>query len=249
MWTIYLLWINIWFAQENPTLDQLMQEHYKAINIERLNQINSLEMKGYVAFYLNESQFKYKEAKLSGNFTEFILLPNQRYYESSFKGVAGNYIQGYNDGRSWTKDGGGFKKNALNKKDALIFEQKFDITPNLYNCRPKGFTPSMEGKKSIEGKKYYCIKLTANDEVDLFYYLDTKTYVVKLISIVKEDGEYENWEKMYFDDYKNVDGIIFPHKQCVKIKYGGNVTTMLYNYTDVKIDIDIDRSIFEMPIN
>ena len=42
---------------------------------------------------------------------------------------------------------------------------------------------------------------------------------------------------------------MIPHAQYDKLKYGGNITTTLCNYTDIKINSNIDPSIFDMPEN
>ena len=66
---------------------------------------------------------------------------------------------------------------------------------------------------------------------------------------MQEEKDNENWTKRYFYNYKIVYGIMIPHAKYDKLKYGGNITTTLCNYTDIKINSNIDPSIFDMPEN
>ena len=230
-------------------LEEVLEKHIEAIDIEHLCEIQSLEMKGHVAFYLNEEHYNNSESNLEGSFTEIIKLPAQRYFESNFDYVGGFHVQCYDGHNSWVKDGGSYRPSKLNKTETIQAGQKFDIVPNLMQCGQKDFKSMYLGKKDIEGKKYHCIKLQYENGDELFYYLHTKSFLIRIISFMKDIHENTEWVVRYFDNYKSIDGIMFPHTQYDKMKYGKDVTTMIYHYKEFKINQGIDSTIFKIPQN
>ena len=246
--SIFISVILIFNFPAETQLEKILQKHYKAINIESLNKIKSLEMKGEVEFYLNEESFEKGKPNLAGTFNEIIKLPKQRYYESNFVEVEGSYRQAYNQGEKWIIDGGGLKTNTLNEKAQLKAELWFDITPNLIDLEKRGFNSTYLGKRKHNDQLYHYIKLTHKHGVH-FYYLDLKNYLVRIVSFKDEEKMEGHWIKSFFDDYKLIGNIMFAHTRYQKAQVGNDITTMLLRYTDIKTNTLIDQVIFQTPEN
>lgn len=232
--------------QETSKLDKILEKHYGSINYDELKLISSLEMEGAVDFYLDKTAFESQSPSLSGRFREIIKRPDQRYYESSFNNVDGTFQQAYNGKEKWGIDGGGLKVQELNEKAYLESQLSFDVTPNLYRLEERGFEAFYLGKLKLDDHQYYCIKLI-HEHGTHFYYLDLRTYLVRIIAFQDENVEDTNWNKRHYDDYKRIGDIMFSHTQYEKMNVYGNETTMIFKYEDIQLNNNIDPRIFNIP--
>ena len=248
---IFIVWISICLAQidQEENLQNILQKHHKAVNLDLLLSIKSLEKKGKVNFYLNEQNFEKGESNLYGTYLELIQLPDQRYFKSSFDQTIASYEQCVNGSKSWVKDGGGYRSTELNKSEQLTFSLDFNLIPHLIMEEKNPSHLKYCGKTAIEDKKYYCISMQTEEGNNLYYYLDVDSYLVGIVSYMIEFSENDEWAIRYYNDYKFVHSLPFPHIQVNRMKFGNDWTTMVYHTESIAIDKAIDISIFEMPEN
>ncbi len=126
---------------------------------------------------------------------------------------------------------------------AKDLKARADYDGLLYNWKSKGHLVELAGVDSVEGTMVYKIKLTRNDGAIEFYYIDTQKFMLqKQLSYCKMQGKDVEVE-IFYSDFKNVDGIVFPFLQ--KTKMGGQLYSNV-EYETIEIDKTVDEKIFEM---
>ena len=249
MFTSFVLIVGLLF--QNPPesqLDKVLEKHRKSIKVEYLNSAKTLAGKGDAKFYVSEEKYCINSPYLTGTFKELIKRPDKRYYEHKLKNVDGTYRYAQNNNFNWAIGGGGLKSSTLDEKAMLRSKLTLDIVPNLLNLDKRGFSPEYFGKRKIDNQIYHCIQLTHSHGIHI-YYLDIKSCLVSIVVFKDRNLEENSWSKYYFQDYKIVDNIIFPHTRIEKVNMPNDMITQVYRYTNVRINESIDPSIFKAPEN
>lgn len=141
---------------------------------------------------------------------------------------AGIYRRGYDGQVGWIKDKCGVKRDEsagkrrfdwlLNPQNALCIEDYF---PNLV----------LEDTQQVRGHTVYVLK---SPELHRPLFFDTTTGLLI--------GFGHNWE---IHDYREVDGVLFPHRVHLSRKGGSTV----YEFEQVEHNTKIDDSLFSMPVD
>ncbi|HSO22618.1 MAG TPA: hypothetical protein VLT81_06905 [Chondromyces sp.] len=115
----------------------------------------------------------------------------------------------------------------------------------LVNFKAKGHTVELVGEEEVDGTRAYKLKVTkANGDVD-FLFLDAEYFVEFKTEAPRELLGNEVEISTVIGDYKEVDGLLFPHS--MEIAYGGGPANQVLTITDVELGVDIPESRFVMP--
>ncbi len=139
---------------------------------------------------------------------------------------AGTNRRGYDGQVGWIKDKCGAKR------DESAGKRRFDWLLNPQNAlRIEEYFPSLtlEDTQHVRGHTVYVLK---SPELHQPLFFDTTTGL--LIGIG------HNWE---IHDYREVDGVLFPHRVHLSRKGGSTV----YEFSEVKHNVMVNDSIFTMP--
>lgn len=100
------------------------------------------------------------------------------------------------------------------------------------------------GTEKIQGKQCYKVVLTGTDGVQEIRHFDKENGLqLKRTSVYGSGGNRGvAWER-YFDDYREVDGVLIPH--LVRILLSGEERTMVVNSVKHNVDLSSDR--FDLP--
>jgi outer membrane lipoprotein-sorting protein len=114
----------------------------------------------------------------------------------------------------------------------------------LLGYKEKGKTVELAGIVNEQGREAYTIKQT-DDKIERFIYLDKNNLELFKIWLTLENTQGEMVElDMNFENYKDVDGILFPHDMEYKI---GNQGKIRISIEDIKLNTEIDDLIFKFP--
>ena len=119
-----------------------------------------------------------------------------------------------------------------------------DLGGSLLNYKEKGSTLELVGKEKLDGADVYHLKLTEkNGEVTNMFISTSTYYTLKTSGKRKVQGQEVDVDVTY-SNFKQVDGITFPHTTEVPSPMGG---TMTMETESIKLNPTIDEAIFKKP--
>jgi predicted Zn-dependent peptidase len=140
------------------------------------------------------------------------------FQKSYFDGKTGASTNMQTGSKNYTED----EINSKKKMTGLFPEM---------NYASEGLNTELIGIENQNGSDVYVLKVI-NGSTETFDYYDTKTFLkLKSISIQKEGEEVQETTSNY-SDYKEVDGILFPHSVSIamgEVVFSGKITSILVN--------------------
>lgn len=140
------------------------------------------------------------------------------FQKSYFDGKTGVSTNMQTGSKNYTED----EINSKKKMTGLFPEMNYVI---------EGLNTELVGIENQNGSDVYVLKVV-NGATETFDYYNTKTFLkLKTISIQKEGEEVQETTSNY-SDYKEVDGILFPHTVTIamgEVVFSGKITSILVN--------------------
>ncbi len=135
-------------------------------------------------------------------------------------------------GSSWNMQGG---KKEMSAEDIAAKNKSNGLLPEL-NYGKTGMNYELTGIENINGKDAYVLKVL-DGQSETYEYYDVATYMkVKTVSIRTEEGETTEMSTAYAD-YKDVNGILFPHSLVISVGEAGFSGTVTSIEVNGKIDL------------
>jgi zinc protease len=135
-------------------------------------------------------------------------------------------------GSSWNMQGG---KKEMSAEDIAAKNKSNGLLPEL-NYGKTGMNYELTGIENINGKDVYVLKVM-DGLSETYEYYDAATYLkVKTVSIRTEEGEVTEMSTTYAD-YKDVNGIMFPHSLVISVGEAGFSGTVTSIEVNGKIDL------------
>lgn len=170
--------------------------------------------------------------------------PNMMRVEFTFQGMTG--IQAYDGETGWFVMPFMGKTEPEKMPDEMIklMAEEADLHGPLVDYQKKGHKVELIGKEDLEGSETYQLKVTKKNGDVENHFLDAEHFLPLQVSgervIQGTPIEY----KINFGDYKEVDGLVFPHSITQQAgPMGGN--TMILEKIEINPDISDER--FKMP--
>ncbi|NOU60768.1 hypothetical protein [Marinifilum caeruleilacunae] len=215
------------------TADEIIAKHIKAHGgAEKWEQVNALKITGRFTAFSLEKDFTTYKTKCGA------------YYSDLYLGEQ-HVFEGFNGKCGWTIDPWqeiDFARN-INTIETNVFKQKAEFFTPFLNYKEKGHQVEFVGKENVDGSEMYVLKLTRNDGKSEKWFLDAKTYLEYKCEASWVDFARPAPAEMYFDDFRNVDGIILPFF-VERIFWQRDRITQIEN---VEINPKVDKSLFAMP--
>lgn len=133
----------------------------------------------------------------------------------------------------------------LNKAEENVFFQKSEWMTPLFNYKEKGLELAYLGEEDLEGVAVYVIKVTRPNENFETWYLSKDSYLEYKRVSVWVDFAYPVEAETYFEDFRDVNGLIIPFYVEKMFSQRNRVLEI----QDIELNTDIDQAIFEMPQN
>jgi hypothetical protein len=127
----------------------------------------------------------------------------------------------------------------------------FSYVDHFLTSRKKnGITVEYVKEEELEGRPCDVIRVSYKFNQDVLAYFDKETGLLRsFIGTFGMEGEFIDLE-FVFDNYKEVDGILFAHSLLSREGYQGNLRdNMLFTYEEVVFNKEIDDGIFMMPVS
>lgn len=124
----------------------------------------------------------------------------------------------------------------------------FSETP-LMRYKEKGHKIELSGSVNEDGRDAYTLRFIQKEEQESYLYIDKNNFeLFKIAATMKtQDKNGEDIEidiEMKYSDYKNVNGVLIPHKMVLTM---GEFGTMDITLEKVEFDPQIDDSMFYVP--
>jgi outer membrane lipoprotein-sorting protein len=172
--------------------------------------------------------------------------PNLFRLEFTLQGQTG--VQAYDGENAWMHMPfmGKTDPEMMPEEQAKDVEEQADIIDGVFiNSEEKGYTIELLGKEEVEGTEAFKIKVTKENGDESFQYMDAEHFLVIVQESKKKMGESEQEIVTSFGDYKEVDGLVFPHYLESKAK--GAPASQVITISSMELGVEIDDSRFVMP--
>ena len=137
---------------------------------------------------------------------------------------------GFDGKTSWVKDDCGSRRAA----NSGVYQWAFLLDPQGALSLEEYFPElTFAGQQEIDGKQVYAVKPSGCDEELAMLYFDVESGLLLRIGY--------HW---YLEDYREVDGVLFPHR-IVRSRKGGSTTTV---FETVQHNVKVDESAFSPPV-
>jgi len=142
-----------------------------------------------------------------------------------------------------------FSGSNAPQKDSEFEQKTFplhaDMDGLLVDWKDKGYRVESLGKDEVEGTEVLHLRVDTHQEVKVDLYLDTEFFLIIKMTYVATQDESE-WEvDMYYSDFKEVNGVVFPH--LYEVRSGGQ-TAEQYMFDTFEFGMEVDDTIFAMPV-
>lgn len=216
-------------------VDEIISKHLKAHgDLEKWETIDNIEIKARFTAFSEEADFysiKTKEGK---------------YYSELSLGQY-DVIEAFNGKSGWTIDPWQelLFPRELNKSEINVFYQKSDFFTPFYKYKERGFKAELIGNVKEDGVDLIVIELSRTNNKVETWYLDAETFLEYKSESQWIDFASPSLAESYFDDFRNVDGLIIPF--FVERTFGQRDRVL--QIENVKFNADIEENLFEMPKN
>lgn len=124
------------------------------------------------------------------------------------------------------------------------FAGQLDLAGPMVDYKTKNNKVEFAGKEVVDGKETYKLIVTRADSTVMTHYINATTFLdQKVVTKGKAQGQDVEVEA-YFDDYRAVDGIKFPHAtEMTNPQFG----RMKITFDKIEVNPVIDAATFRMP--
>ncbi len=215
------------------TVDDIIAKHLKAHgDLDKWDKVESMKITGRFTAFSVEDDFYAIKTK------------DGKYYSELQLGKHG-VIEAFDGKTGWTIDPWqdfSFPRE-LNKNERNVFIQKAEFFTPFYKYKENGCTAELLGKQVVDGVEVYAIKLERPNGFVETWYLDADTYLEYKRESRWVDFAYGVPAETYFDDFRNIDGIIIPFFS-EKTFWQRNRIIQIEN---IELNGEFDQNIFVMP--
>jgi hypothetical protein len=194
---------------------------------------------------------KVKSAKFSGTITSqgvdqphTVLIINGKAMRTDAEIMGQSFTNSYKDGKGWKINpyAGASAATDVSGSELNEFKAQSFLASQLMDYKARNYKVELLGQEDVEGTKANKIKLTAEDNKEIIYYLDTNTNLL-LKSVNKREvmGQVVEVET-YYTGLKELGAIKFSTLRTVKVK--GEVVQEVH-LDKIELDVPIDEKIFD----
>lgn len=221
-------------SAQDPDLDQIVIKYFETIGQDNFNKIETVVATGTNVQFGQETSFRQIQKRPDKAYME-VLLADGQIIRQGYNGISGWMLA------SWMNTA---EPVQLLGPDLKTIKDMGNIEGDLWNWKEKGHKLVLAGTQELGGKQVYRLKLTkADGDIDEMY-IDTQSFILKKMIRKTSINGSEVEIEIYYDDYRNIDGILLPFK--IEQRFN-NQTSMVINIKETKFNIEVDDIIFDRP--
>jgi len=221
---------------EDLTLDQVLAKHYDALGgLDAIKGMESATFEGKMAM----------GPGADAPFKMYFKRPMKVRLEFTMQGMTG--IQAYDGETAWMimPFMGKSDPEVMADDQAKNMQEQADVDGPLVDWQEKGHKVELIGLEDVEGTEAYKIKVDlANGDVR-YHYLDSEYFItIKQEGKTMMQGNEVEFETV-LSDYKEVDGLMFPHSIDSKPK--GAPAGQVITIDQIEVNVEVADDLFTMP--
>lgn len=217
-------------AQE---VDKIIAKHLEAHGgIKKLEGVKALKISGKFTAFSEEKTFWAIKTNISTYYGE--------YEVGKFK-----VTESFKTNTGWTIDPWWDIPYArqLTAGESNIFAQKAELFTPFFKYKEKGYKVEYKGTEKIDGMDAHVIILTRKNGKEEKWFLSSKTYLEYKCESDWEDFGMPCKGETFFDDFREVDGIIYPFY----IERIYSQRNRMMEIEKVELNPEFKKDLFEMP--
>lgn len=214
-----------------PTVDEVLA-HY----IEALGGATALKA---ITSRITKGSLDVVGVSRNGSFEINELAPNKNLTRMESY-TLGAISLGFNGRTAWMKNRSGLRE--LKGSDLAAMQLNSDIYEPL-RLKNKFAKVTLLGKSKIGYRDVYVLELQPSTGPSQKLHLDAETFLPVRINATRINGSQMVGVEMYLDDWRTVDGIKLPFS--ITQTFAG--LTLLFRINEVRHNVQLDSSIFDMP--
>ena len=214
-------------------VEDIINKHIEAHGgYDKWNKVEALKITGRFTAFSLENDFTTYKTKC-GAFYSDLFLGNQRV------------IEGFKDNCGWTIDPWFeiYHARNINEFETNVFHQKSEFFTPFLNYKEKGHKVELLGKENVEGSDMYVLQLTRANGMSEKWFLDANTYLEFKCEANWVDFARSVPAEMYYDDFREVDGLILPFF----VERIFSIRDRITQIEKVEVNPKIDMELFDMP--
>jgi outer membrane lipoprotein-sorting protein len=198
-----VLWVLPMHAQDDLTLDQIVQKHIEASGgAAKLKAISTVKATGTASLM---------GGQMEAPITMIMKRPNSMRMEMSVQGQS--FVQAFDGATSWTINpfmGSPDPQKASEEDTATARDDSDFIDGPLFDYKSKGNTLELLGKEDVDGSPAYKIKIAKKSGNLSYEFIDAKTFLdIRSTGKRKQMGQEMDIETVP-GNYKSVSGVMMP---------------------------------------
>ena len=215
-----------------PTVEEVLKKYAEAVGgTAAINGIKTRVVKGTVDVV---------GVSRGGRFETYLLAPNKALSVIQAHPI-GTIKVGYNGRVGWEQTSGGVRMLKGAELASLQSDADFYSILNLKNLSAK---TSLQGKSKIGYRDVYVVDLQQGNAPAYRVYLDANSYLPVRMNSTQMQGNVSVPVEIYFDDWREIDGIKFPY--ALTISY--HKLTLALTAKEIQNNVSIDAKLFERPL-
>lgn len=218
------------------TSDQLIERYINTVTATKSAKELSKKMKK-VKSIVKKVDLSSPQIPITIAMTEVFVAPNKEAMKIEAQGMV--FQSSFYDGVKGAEMNMQTGKKELTAEELAAKKKGEGLFPEV-NYKTSGMNYEIKGVETINGKDYYVLYTNDGDKEAFDYFDVTTNLKLKTVSIIKRDGETVE-STVQFDDYKDVNGFLFPHKMIQsagEMTLSGTVKTIEFNG-------EYDKKLFE----
>lgn len=227
-----VLLISITFTCKAQTLEDVLNNYFKAIGQEKLLTVQTFVTKG-----------KMIQGGAGISIIVYNKRPDKLRVEGTFQGTT--FIQTYNGKEGWSLNqfAGEASPRPATQEELNSFKDQADIDGIMYNYKEKGFKAELLPVDTVDGHKTFPVQITKPNGNVYINYIDADKFVIlETKARVKVEGVEREVEN-FFSKYKSQEGMLFPYSIDTKMN-GQTVMQMVIN--NVKLNAELSDTLFTL---
>ena len=221
---------------EEMTLDQVMDKYYEARGgLDKIKKVKSVRMTGKMMM----------GPGMEAPFVMSWVRPDSVRVEFEIQGMKGIQAADGESGWQHMPFMGQSAPQAMTAEELKSMQDMQDFDGGLVDWKAKGHKLELAGKEEVEGTQAYKLMLTKENGDVSTHYLDADHFIEIKSSTKANMGGMEVDVESTMGDYKEVNGLMFPHAMEQKPK--GAPAGQAFIIEKMELDVAIDESVFAMP--
>lgn len=216
------------FVAKSQNVDDIIQNHLKAIGGDKWNSLNSMYAEMSTDMGGMKIPIKIWQQHMKAMRVEF-----------EVQGMTGIQVVTDKDGWSLMPFQGQTKPEPTNEEQLKSARSQLDLRGQFVDYKAKGSTVEFLGEDEDDGVEVYKIRLVDKEKTETTYFIDKSSYLI-LKAVTKamfQNKEVEATTK--FSNYKDVNGLLMAYS------VDGQMGKM--EFTKIDINPAVEASRFEMP--